>query len=329
LKYILYMLDNLFDAMYNKKFFIVMALITFGLGISFSLRIYYLEYSNPKVIDTIVILVGLLIFFIVMAYLQSGEEEKIAVHDIYELKRLEKKIDSTIEEIKTIESKNTFTDDEKNTLKTNIIDKVQTETIKAIFDENLNKLTEISGLETIKNSFHFSIKRINEEIRKLNLRANISLTIGMIISFLGIYMLFISIDMFNSESFLTYSHQGERIKKDSIEIFIQMLPRLSFVFIIELFAYFFLQLYKTGLDEIKYFQNELTNIESKLIAVEVAYITKNDESMKEALKVLVETERNFILKKGESTIELKREKIESNNIKDVLKEISSFLKTKS
>lgn len=329
MKYILYMLDNLFDAMYNKKFFIVMALITFGLGISFSLRIYYLEYSNPKVIDTIVILVGLLIFFIVMAYLQSGEEEKIAVHDIYELKRLEKKIDSTIEEIKTIESKNTFTDDEKNTLKTNIIDKVQTETIKAIFDENLNKLTEISGLETIKNSFHFSIKRINEEIRKLNLRANISLTIGMIISFLGIYMLFISIDMFNSESFLTYSHQGERIKKDSIEIFIQMLPRLSFVFIIELFAYFFLQLYKTGLDEIKYFQNELTNIESKLIAVEVAYITKNDESMKEALKVLVETERNFILKKGESTIELKREKIESNNIKDVLKEISSFLKTKS
>ena len=107
-----------------------------------------------------------------------------------------------------------------------------------------------------------------------------------------------------------------------------MLPRLSFVFIIELFAYFFLRLYKEGLDEIKYFQNELTNIESKLISVEVAYITKNDKTMKESLSILAKTERNFILKKGETTVELERAKSESENMQNILKAIPTFLKNK-
>lgn len=317
-----------------KRLFIAIAVISLSIAISSYYSISLTEYIGNSGIfdkperDVPITFLGIFIFSIAMIYLQSGEKEKIAAHDIYELKRLEKKIDATIDEIKTIQSKNTFTNDEKDELKANIVSTTQNETIKAIFDDNVSKLTEILGLETIKSSFQFSIKRINEEIRKLNLRANTSLAIGMIISFSGIYMLFISIDMFNSESFLTYLYQGERIKKDSIEIFIQMLPRLSFVFIIELFAYFFLRLYKTGLDEIKYFQNELTNIESKLISVEVAYITKNDEAMKEALNVLVQTERNFILKKSQTTVELERAKSESENMQNILKAIPTFLKNK-
>lgn len=39
---------------------------------------------------------------------------------------------------------------------------------------------------------------------------------------------------------------------------------------IELFAYFFLSLYRTSLQKIKYFQNELTNIEAKQIALRAA-----------------------------------------------------------
>ncbi len=317
-----------------KKLFIVIAIIALGIAVSSYYSISLTEYIGNSGIfdkperDVPITFLGIFIFSIAMIYLQSGEKEKIAVSDIYELKKLEEKIDITIEEMKTIKSKNTFTEDEKNELKANIISTTQAETIKKIFDDNINKLTKVLELETIKNSFLFSIRRINEEIRKLNLRANTSLTIGMIISFSGIYMLFISIDMFNSESFLSYSHQGEIIKKDSIEIFIQMLPRLSFVFIIELFAYFFLRLYKTCLDEIKYFQNELTNIESKLVSVEVAYITKNEEAMKEALNILVQTERNFILKKGETTVELERAKSESENMQNILKAVPEIFKNK-
>jgi len=40
--------------------------------------------------------------------------------------------------------------------------------------------------------------------------------------------------------------------------------------LIELFAYFFLKLYKSDLSEIKYFQNELTNVEMRYAAVRLA-----------------------------------------------------------
>ncbi len=322
-----------------RKLFIAIAIISLGISIFSYFSISLTEYIGNSGLfdkperDVPITFLGIFIFSIAMVYLQSGEKEKNVVHDIYEFKKLEKKIDETNKKIQSFESKNSFTPEEKNTLKSTIIKNTSEETIKTIFDDKAHKLTgellETLGLETFKESFYHSIERINEEIRKLNLRANVSLAIGMIISFGGIYMLFISIDMFNSSDFLRYvNNQNEMVNKTSTEILIQMLPRLSFVFIIELFAFFFLRLYKAGLDEIKYFQNELTNIESKLISVEVAYITKDEKSMKEALKVLVQTERNFILKKGETTVELERAKSESENMQNIIKAVPNLFKSK-
>ena len=48
--------------------------------------------------------------------------------------------------------------------------------------------------------------------------------------------------------------------------------------------------------------------------------------MKDSLNVLVQTERNFILKKGETMVELERAKSESENMQNILKSIPKLFK---
>ena len=85
-------------------------------------------------------------------------------------------------------------------------------------------------------------------------------------------------------------------------------PRLSFVVVIELFAYFFLQLYKSNLGDILYVQNEITNIQSRRIALTSSAGLGDRDSIKKTIEELAKTERNFLLKKGQSTVDLEKQK---------------------
>lgn len=108
---------------------------------------------------------------------------------------------------------------------------------------------------------------------------------------------------------------------------ISFIPRLSVSIFIELFSFFFLRMYKRNLDEIKYLNNERTNIELKLIALESAILNKDDENtLGKILIELSKTERNFILKKGESTVEVEKEKLESNFYKETLESVAKLIK---
>lgn len=94
----------------------------------------------------------------------------------------------------------------------------------------------------------------------------------------------------------------------------------------EIFAFFFLRLYRTSLVEIKFFQNELTNIELKLIALE-AGIARDDKALIETLAAnLMATERNFVIKPGETTIDIEREKLGYKNIELLNESLVSLLK---
>jgi len=73
----------------------------------------------------------------------------------------------------------------------------------------------------------------------------------------------------------------------------------------------FLNYYKENLDDIKYFNNEKTNIDFKLISLKTALNSGNTDFIKLILDELVKTERNFKLNQGESTVELEKVKVES------------------
>jgi hypothetical protein len=99
--------------------------------------------------------------------------------------------------------------------------------------------------------------------------------------------------------------------------------RVSIALFIKTFAYFFLRLYKTSLEDIKYYQNEMTNIESKGLAFKTVVELKNEALIKLAVAALMKTERNFVLKKGDSTLGLEREHLEKNDVLELVKEAMS------
>ena len=69
----------------------------------------------------------------------------------------------------------------------------------------------------------------------------------------------------------------------------------------------------------------MTNIESKFIALQTALILKDADATNVAIQGLAHTERNFVLKKGESTVDLERGKIDNQHLKDTLEAISGII----
>ena len=66
---------------------------------------------------------------------------------------------------------------------------------------------------------------------------------------------------------------------------------------IEIVAFFFLNLYRTGLSEIKYFQNEITNSDYKIMGLMASSYDKSHKAILDSGKILMNVERNYLLKK--------------------------------
>lgn len=188
---------------------------------------------------------------------------------------------------------------------------------KLIIDASTDLKKDIQNIReqvNINDHYEDMVIRIKHEIDRLNRRGGSNLGIGSIIALIGMV-------------YLAYTVTNQPVSKDTVEYVIHMIPRLSFVLAIEIFAYFFLKLYKNGFDEVKYFQNELTNIEAKVLAIKFLRDIKNEELMSEVIKSLMTTERNFVLMKGQTTVDLEKERIkglEDRNIISMVKELIKF-----
>ncbi|XYQ96403.1 hypothetical protein ACTABX_07145 [Pseudomonas syringae] len=143
--------------------------------------------------------------------------------------------------------------------------------------------------------------RLLQEIRDLNRKGNTNLAIGAGISTIGILLLGVTLVYEVTES------------RDMLTLASHYLPRLSLIILIEVFAYFFLRLYKSGLVEVKYFQNELTNIEARQISMEAAREAGDNALIGVVVTKLADTERNHILTKDQTTVELEKAKLESES----------------
>lgn len=159
------------------------------------------------------------------------------------------------------------------------------------------------------------VLRLESEIDRLNRRGGVNLAIGTTIALTGILSL----------AYFLYSAPGI---VDGLDFFIHHLPKLSFVIVVELFAYFFLRLYKNGFDEIKYFQNEITNIEMKVMSLKYAQEFKSEDMIKELAMHLMKTERNFILEKGQTTVSIEKDKLQNLSDSKLTSVISEIIKLK-
>ena len=139
-----------------------------------------------------------------------------------------------------------------------------------------------SSLETrfLTRHLESTVGRLMSEVRALTGRGNINLVIGICTAIVGLGTL----------GYVVFSQVPQT--GDWHSILMYYAPRLSLAICIELFAYFFLRLYKTSLQDIKYFQNELTNIEMRSMALMAALQGSDSVTTANCLQMLAQTERN-------------------------------------
>ena len=159
----------------------------------------------------------------------------------------------------------------------------------------------ISG-ELIRKRANLIEQRLMDEVKSLTKRGNVNLAIGSATSLMAAAILLLLV---------TRDHSSLTEMTAMLSYY---LPRISVAIFIEIFAFFFLRLYKNGLSEIMYYQNELTSLETKMLALEIATCLPSKDILHQILQNFAKTDRNFILKAGESTIELEKIKADQQNI---------------
>lgn len=138
----------------------------------------------------------------------------------------------------------------------------------------------VPRLDDAEYQADLTLNRLQEELDALGRRNNINLGIGIAITLLGVGALFF---------FVARLPVIDATKPWAILNFV---PRLSLVILIEIFAYFFLSPYRSGLADVKYFQNEMTTAEAKVTALRASLATKDTTAIARTIQRLAETDRN-------------------------------------
>lgn len=140
--------------------------------------------------------------------------------------------------------------------------------------------------------FHEKIKRLEAEASRTEHTGGLNLFAGTLLALSGIGIMIITV-----------------VSEPTKDLINHHLPRILIAAMIEIYSFFFLKLYKESLEHIKYIQNEITNIQFRYSAT--ALIDKESKSFCDLINNYLATERNFILKKGQTTTEIEKDKNQS------------------
>ena len=136
-----------------------------------------------------------------------------------------------------------------------------------------------------------TVERLKLELEKLQSKATINLSYGIGATIIAIFILI----------YVLINATPPKDEGLTITIF-YFTSRLFLVFMVQGIAIFFLKLYKTTLDDIMYINNEVTNYEAKRDALSLSFRAGESKPTTEMLALLAKTERNFTLKKGETSV---------------------------
>ena len=166
-------------------------------------------------------------------------------------------------------------------------DAVVIEAASSVIAEITRKIEQSYRMRTSKieseNSFSASRERLVREVGALMRRGNLNLLMGGMTTIAGIGL-------------LTYFVINLPVpSSDPMQFFITFVPKVALVIFIEAFAYFFLKLYKTSLEEIKFYQNEITTIEQRYLALISAAGSAMEDTYSKVISALGSTDRNPVI----------------------------------
>ncbi|MFQ2320029.1 hypothetical protein [Aeromonas dhakensis] len=195
----------------------------------------------------------------------------------------------------------------------------------AMQEEN-NKTNDESASEKsiarlIKLSEHITT-RLKHEIELLTKRGNLYISIGSVITIAGGIVLYLTVKDF-VQSYVNLTNSNDSINKHDI---LSITARISIIIFIEIFAYYYLKLYKNIMDNVKFYQNEISNMDLKLLALHAVEINENHEALKNITDELAKTERNFVISKGQTTIDIEKSKHEQSILYKSIDKISNLIK---
>jgi hypothetical protein len=156
---------------------------------------------------------------------------------------------------------------------------------------------------------------LSGEIQMTRKNLNVNLSIGVFTTAIAIFILY--------ETLI-----GQKEFNNANDLY-KIVPRFSIAIFVELFSFFFLRLYRKNLDDIKYLTNEITTFESKQIALTVSQALDDRNLLNIAISELSRTERNHILKKGETTVDLQKMKVENTAFSHLLDKIAKLFTIKN
>lgn len=169
--------------------------------------------------------------------------------------------------------------------------KIKAESSRQLLAELRDSLSSKDVHDSIEESRSRMLERLGLERSRIARRGNFNLFIGLITTITGIVLLV----MYANELAVNFNRiiadPNPRTSLDVWDYAVLFLPRLSLVALIELFSYFFLNLYKASLSEGKYLQNEITNVELRSLGLGVA-VSLGDKTLGNILQSYAQTDRN-------------------------------------
>lgn len=252
---------------------------------------------------------------LIMIYLQTGFRktslpETSFLHYEHEFSTIKKQINSIPQLIQRLANMEAVTKDLSSRLthegditelndeqKANIIkiitSKLQNEAAQEVLASIEQTMAERNGFDSRRKEvfsyFDRTLGRLRQEVMDLGRRGNLNLSLGIATTIAGLAIL------------TYYVFSSQPMDGDAFTFTSLFVPRLTLVVFIEVFAYFFLRLYKSSLTEIKYFQNEMTNVELHCVALTIATAAGYDDTCKDVIRGLGETERNHVLQENQTT----------------------------
>lgn len=208
----------------------------------------------------------------------------------------------------------------------NLHDELENKLKSAIRDKN-NKTNQESTSEKsitrlIQLSEHITT-RLKHEIELLTKRGNLYISIGSVITIAGGIILYLTVKDF-VQSYVNLTTNNDSINKHDL---LSITARISIIIFIEIFAYYYLRLYKNIMDNVKFYQNEISNMDLKLLALHAIEINDNHEALKIITDELAKTERNFVINKGQTTIDIEKSRHEQSILYKSINSISSLIKS--
>ena len=279
------------------------------------------------------------VMFILMRYLQEGKiirlgsleraakgpaQEPLESAVFEQLRMLEEEIQEVHHQLwgvreslkSTLTDKAQMTAGEQQQVVQALKAQLQDQASESILSEIQQRVQELvkkdSQLRDMTVQFAKTVGRLEQEVSALTRRGNLNLALGIMTTVIGLAIL----------GYIVFSASISLSEPNPWSVAAYYLPRITLVIFLEVFAYFFLRLYKASLMDIKYFQNEMTNVEAKYVAARLALGSSDDGVHRDVISTLSKTERNYVLNKGQTTVDLELEKIERGAMRESLKALS-------